>query len=97
MPTVAEAIERLKLGNNLEDHVAMAVWCTEDVLGRAKELDIECSQEQAEELIDRIDHKQDCSIGITWDTLDCYLYDLKDECPGCKMPKVVCICQRKDD
>jgi len=69
--TVAEAIKRLKW--NGEQHVAVAIWSEDDVLERAKELGIECSRARAREIIDRIDHKQDCSLGISWDTIDCYL------------------------
>jgi len=46
MPTVREHIEHLKQ-YDLEDHLALAIWGTEDVLERAKALGIECSQEQA--------------------------------------------------
>lgn len=71
MPTVEEAIKRLKW--NGKQHVAVAIWCEDDVLGRAKKRGIKCSRARAREIIDRIDNKQDCSIGITWDNIDCYL------------------------
>ena len=71
MTTVNEAIRRLKW--NGEQHVAVAIWGEDDVLSRAKELGYTCSQEQAREIIDLMDNKQDCSMGITWDTIDCYL------------------------
>ena len=75
MPTVEEAVKRLNW--NGKQHVAVAIWSEDDVLGRAKELGIKCSRAQAREIIDSIDNKQDCSLGITWDTIDCYLHDLK--------------------
>ena len=75
MPTVAEAIKRLKW--NGRQHVAVAIWGEDDVLGRAKELGIECSRAEAREIIDIVDRKQDCSLGISWDTLDNYLWELK--------------------
>ncbi|MBA7587630.1 hypothetical protein ES708_29661 [subsurface metagenome] len=71
MPTVEEAIKRLKW--NGKQHVAVAIWSEDDVLGRAKERGIKCSRAWAREIIDKIDNKQDCSLGITWDTIDCYL------------------------
>ena len=73
MPTVEEAIERLE--RNGSQHVAVAIWCEDDVLGRAKELGIKCSRARAREIIDMMDNKQDCSLGTTWDTIDCYLTD----------------------
>jgi len=73
MPTVAEVIERLE--RNGSQHVAVAIWCEDDVLGRAEERGIKCSRAKARKIIDMMDNKQDCSLGITWDTIDCYLTD----------------------
>jgi len=53
----------------------MAIWTEEDVLGMAKERGIVLTKEKAGEILDRIDHKQDASIGISWDTIDAYLND----------------------
>ncbi len=36
MPTIEEAIKRLHYSDG--QHVAVAIWCEDDVLGRAKEL-----------------------------------------------------------
>ena len=72
MTTVKEAIKHLKNYDTLEEHIAVAIWSEEDVLERAKERKIKITKKQAQNIIDRIDRKQDCSIGITWDTIDCY-------------------------
>jgi len=77
MPTVIEAQKRFQ-GMSPDEHVAIAIWCEDDVLERAKEKGIECSREQARDILDQMDRKQDCSIGISWDTIDCYLWDLKE-------------------
>ena len=74
MPTIEEVIKRLHYSDG--QLLAVAIWCEDDVLFRAKERHIKCSQEQAKQVIERVDHKQDCSLGITWDTLDCYLDEL---------------------
>ena len=76
MPTVQEAIKRLRW--NKKQHVAVAIWCEADVLARAESKGIKCTREEAAELIDEIDRKQDCELGITWVTLDCYLDQLRD-------------------
>lgn len=73
MPTIEEAEKRLRW--NGHQHVAVAIWCEDDVLGRAKELGINCSRARAREIIDEMDRKQDCELGITWTTIDCYLQD----------------------
>lgn len=74
MTTVERAIENLK-GYNPKIHVAVAIWQTDDVLERAKERNIKLTKEEAEEIIDRIDRKQDATLGISWDTIDVYIDD----------------------
>ena len=71
MSTVAEAIKRLKW--NGRQHVAVAIWCEDDVLGYAKQIGVKCSRKRAREIIGKMDRKQDCELGITWTTIDCYL------------------------
>ena len=75
MPTVASVIEHLK-GYNPNEHIATAIWCEDDVLGRAKELGKKITRKQAQEILDEIDHKQDCEYGISWTTLDCFIEEL---------------------
>ena len=48
-------------------------WCVEDVLGRAKENEIPCTEEQARVILARMNHGHDCDLGITWGTIDYYL------------------------
>jgi len=68
MTTVNEAIARVKeMG---KQHVAVAIWCEDDVLSRAKELGIKITREQAAMIIDHIDNHEDCDLGITWETID---------------------------
>jgi len=71
MPTVKEAMTRLE--GNGKQHVAVAIWNEDDVLGRARERGIEISRQDAAKIIDEIDRKQDCDLGISWTTIDCYL------------------------
>ncbi len=76
MTTVKELVEHLQDAYKPEDVIAAAIWQVDDVLGQAKEKGIEITREQAEGIIDRIDRRQDASLGISWDTLDAYLDDL---------------------
>jgi hypothetical protein len=71
MSTTRKAIELLRSFEN--QHVAVAIWCEDDVLELAMEEGIKCSRKHAREIIDEIDHKQDASIGISWDTIRVYL------------------------
>lgn len=71
MPTVASVQERLN-GYQPDEHIAVAIWCEEDVIGRAKERGKEITRKQAQAILDAIDSKQDCSVGISWVELDVY-------------------------
>ena len=75
MTTVKDHIEHMKNSYKPEDIVAVAVWQVDDVLERAKEREIKLTREQAEEIIHRIDRKASATLGITWDTIDCYTDD----------------------
>jgi hypothetical protein len=71
-------IEQLQKHWKPDDHVAAALWSVEDVFDQAEnnhEPSVKLTREQAEEIIDHVDRKQDASLGITWDTLDAYIDD----------------------
>jgi len=76
LTTVKDHIEHMKNSYKPEDIVAVAIWQVDDVLGQAKETGIKIIRKQAEEIIERIDRRQDASLGISWDTIDAYLDDL---------------------
>jgi len=78
MTTVQGHIEFLQRNYKQSDVIAVAVWTVDDVLEQAKKKKMKITKEDAEEVLDRIDRKQSADLGITWDTLDCYLDDLED-------------------
>jgi hypothetical protein len=78
MPTVASVIEHLH-GYQSDEHIAVAIWCEEDVLGRAEERGIKITREQAQSILDQMDANHDCESGITWDTIDAGLDAYTDE------------------
>lgn len=45
-------------------------WSVEDFLGRAEDLNYELTDEQAQDALEDMIRKHDCTIGITWDTVD---------------------------
>ncbi len=71
MPAVSEVIERFGWLKN--QRVAVAIWCEDDVMELAMEEGIKCSRKCAREIIDEIDRKQDCELGISWTTIRVYL------------------------
>ena len=70
------AARRLIVYNTGDEHVAMALWCEEDVFERARERKMKITREQARYVVKMLDYKQDASLGISWDTIDCYLDEL---------------------
>ena len=79
MATIEEARRRLE---GIEGHVAVAIWQREDVLGKAEELGIKITPEQADEILAEMDHRQDAEIGITWDTIEVPLQEFQAEVTG---------------
>lgn len=69
MTTAEEAIKDLQKYNP-KDVLAVAVWSIEDVISRGKDRRMTITKEQAEEIIDMVDRKQDATLGISWDTID---------------------------
>jgi len=59
--------------------VCVIMWGEEDVIARAKELYETCTHKQAKEVIRRIKRNHDCNNGISWETLDIALDDVKAE------------------
>ena len=46
------------------------VWNITDVIAQARTNDINLSDQQAIEILARVDHAADASTGINWDTID---------------------------
>ena len=59
--------------------VIKAVWCMEDVLTRAEENDIKLTREEASEVLGLTYKHHDCNIGICWETLDVWIYEVVRE------------------
>ena len=79
MPTVKEVIKKRLKG--VRGHVAVAIWCEEDVIGLAKNMDINLSHKAAGEILDTIDQHQNCEMGIGWGTLTAYICEWKRDHP----------------
>lgn len=53
-------------------------WGTDDVLGKAEEMEVEISMEEANEILDIIERQHDATIGINWDVIACNIQDFVD-------------------
>ena len=73
MTTVQKHIEFLQRNFKQGDVIAVATWTVADVLEQAKTKKMNITKAQAEKVLERIDRKQSADLGITWDTIDCYL------------------------
>lgn len=45
-------------------------WSTEDVMDKASEMQVEITELEANEILSKIERQHDCSIGVTWDTIE---------------------------
>ena len=74
MATKAELIEIVK-GLDESQSYAAPIWCTNDVIDKAKEMRRRISKATANDIIHQIHRRHDASMGITWDTLESYIDD----------------------
>lgn len=51
-------------------------WTIDDVLVRAAEMNIDITEEEAEEVLEKMERLHDASVGISWDVISAYLLDL---------------------
>lgn len=48
-------------------------WSTEDVLWQAEQLDLELTEEQADDILESLENRHDASIGINWDVISFHI------------------------
>lgn len=48
-------------------------WSVEDILVRAEDDEVELTKTEAREILDRIMHKADMSVGVNWDTISYFI------------------------
>ena len=58
-----------KVLGDLFDSVALHVWSRDDVIGLAREMGKNISQDDADEILSNIERHVDSELGITWQTL----------------------------
>lgn len=73
-PLVVEQV----LQDYWRDKIAIT-WHVEDVLAQAQQLEKELSQDEAREILQRLLHKHDATLGITWQHIQIAIKDYKAE------------------
>jgi hypothetical protein len=48
-------------------------WSTEDVLMQADNMNIELTEEQADDILDNILHHHDACVGINWEVIEFHI------------------------
>jgi len=48
-------------------------WCTEDVMFQAEIMGITLTEDQADAILDNIEHYHDASIGVNWDVIGAHI------------------------
>ena len=76
MPKISEVIEHLK-SFPADTLVAYDLWLPEDVITQAREEGKLCTDEQAAEVLEKMDSHKDSSVGMTWDTISYFLSEME--------------------
>ena len=61
--------------NFFEDTIHIE-WCVEDIIDRAKDNDINISEEQARKVLEDVRRYHDCETGVNWDVIDYHIENL---------------------
>lgn len=48
-------------------------WHTDDILECAKDLKVDLTINEANGILDEIKENHDCTTGVTWEVIDCYI------------------------
>jgi hypothetical protein len=70
-----EHIKSLK-GEFINGNAIAIIWTTEDVLTESENIDTEISEEEAQEVLGILDRTHDAMMGISWDTIRCYINEI---------------------
>lgn len=62
----------------LDDEIAYDLWSVDDVLFSTHNYGT-VTQEQAEEVLRRMDDNKDCNVGLNWDVLNYHLSNVMEE------------------
>jgi len=77
--TVKELIKHL-LDYNPDDIIAYDLWQVDDVRQTGNHYaESEVTQEQAEEVLRRMDYHKDCNVGLNWDVMNHHLSEVLEE------------------
>lgn len=72
--TIRELIKHLETYNP-DDVIAYDLWSVDDVIAEGNHHGdyAEVTQEQAEEVLLRMEHHKDCNVGLNWDVMNYHL------------------------
>ena len=63
-----------QIGEEFEQYKKESIkWSWEDIYETAKEKGYKCSKKKAQKILECMIRKHDASLGITWDTIECWL------------------------
>lgn len=54
----------------------MHFWHRDDIIQRAEEKEIELTEKQIDDVMSLLEHKTDCNIGINWEMIDVWIYEV---------------------
>lgn len=56
-------------------NICAIYWGVNDIIGRAKEIDVLLTEEQAIKIIKDIERQHDSTVGVTWETIEFHVRD----------------------
>ena len=67
-------VKKIENAVKKQDETIHIIWSYEDIISRAEDAGCKVpSKKKAIEILKEIEHRHDCNLGVTWDTIDFYL------------------------
>lgn len=73
---ILELIEHLQKTYLPDDECACPLWLEADVEAIAEELGVKLTRDEIRGVLDRLDKQHDAEVGISWQTIRCFVEDL---------------------
>ena len=76
---VRDLIKMLESQYSLDEPICFEIWSVDDVKEMADNLDVTLTDEQAKEVLERMDSNFDATVGNNWDVMEYYIHEVSAE------------------
>lgn len=73
MATRKEVADRILRGGSPNEQIACSFWTVDDIFTQAGEMHVKVTEQEAKEIIQRIDEGKNATTGINWEVIEYHI------------------------